>query len=592
MSTHHVFGEDSPYETYYQTDLPSTIELARMCASDLTRLSAKLAYAYSVVMPEYGVARIREVVSTPREFGIELKSNCNSSLLSLTARLKDRKWWGRKVSQLADETREHQAQLAGMLGGKYPNMACCSDATLEIFRERKTRSDSALKSQFKAKFDTSGNATVFSLYEISESAKKSRINELFLNVKAMEAIAENSSYGCAFITLTAAPEFHSNPKRGKSSYDGSTARAANMSIQKDWRSILDGFDNLGVKRKSGSYFGFRVVELHEDGCPHWHILLFFDKSKGIIESAEMSIKRLYKKRGSYFEGQKGNIVRIIEKSDDTTARPSSYIFNYIAYALEGGAGKDEGMAYRYKCAIRAMRARQYDFFGLKCAMGKQRALKSIARTEDAPKHIRKIAHELHLPKGANNRNERQLLARVEFLEGGAEDLEVGQDVVENRYGETVTVSRWIRHKLDNEAVQFTGLCEEITEEEAKRLRAEKTSREVDEVEAVTIITNYSRKAKIHRTRGRASTRLRIWMKYLKSNPLVLDQVRDENAAWLRALIRDARTLNAPCGRVMHHPDVIAALAALEERRSTRYISGDTAPAYDEMEAVQIAPDVR
>lgn len=497
MKTKHVLGDFSPYENYYHTVLPSLIELTKMRASDLTSLGGKLAHAYAVAMAVCDMAQTRDIVSSPREFGIELKRNRNSTLLSLAARLKDRKWWGRQITQLADEMREHQAQMAGMLGGKHSAMSCCSDATVEIFRERKERTDHALKSQFKAKMDLSGNATVFSLYDIAESSKKARLNELFLNIKALETIAESNSYGCAFITLTAAPEFHSNPKRGKNNYDGSTARAANASIQKDWRSILDGLDNIGVKRKSGSYFGFRVVELHEDGCPHWHILLFFDKALGIIESVEASVQRLYKNRGSYFEFQKDDIIRVIEKTDEETAKPSSYIFKYIAYALGADEANGDGLAYRYKCAIRAMRARQYGFFGVKCAMGKQRALKSIARAENAPEHISKMAKDLYLPKGVPDRNEKQLQARVRFLEVGAEELEVSQEVVENRYGETVCANRWIKHRHDDDAVQFAGLCEDITAEEAKRLKERKKAEEErDKAGTVTVVVNYSSKSQV------------------------------------------------------------------------------------------------
>lgn len=497
MQNSSAFGDVSPYEKYYHVALPSLTELTNMPASELSRLGVKLAHAYEVDLAGYDMDQISDIVYSPREYGVQLKRARSSTILSLAARLKDRKWWGRQITQIADEMREHYAQKAGMLGGKNSAMSCCSDATVEIFRERKERTDYALKSQFKVKNHINGDKTVFSLHEIAESAKRARLNELFLSIKALETIAERNSYGCAFITLTAAPQFHSNPKRGKSTYDGSSARAANLSIQKDWRSILDGLDNIGVKRKSGSYFGFRVVELHEDGCPHWHILIFFDKTLGILDSLESSLQRLYKSRGAYFERQKEGILRIIAKTDDQTAQPSSYIFKYIAYALGAGEADGDGLAYRYKCAIRAMRARQYGFFGVKCAIGKQRALRSIANAENAPEHLSRMAKELYLPKDTLDRNEKQLQARVRFLEGGADELEVSQEVVENRYGETMHVNRWIKHRDDDDAAQYCGLCEDISEAEAKRLREIRKSKdEHGKEEPVTVVVNYSSKGKV------------------------------------------------------------------------------------------------
>ncbi|HGP4250362.1 TPA: replication endonuclease [Pseudomonas aeruginosa] len=540
MKTSGIPSSFSPFENYYQTSLPSVTELTIMTSTELRSLGARLAKAYTEAIEAIKPAKpeqideltdlinpngtekaeelarkkadeaqaqklqylINKLVSTPREFGIKLEYGRNTTIQSLAARLSDRKWWVRKITQLADEMREHQAQLSGALGGRRSPMSCCSDATIEVMRERKRRTDQALKSKFKVKKSPDG-AKVFSLYEISTAAKKNRLNELFLDIKALETIAEQKSYGCAFITLTAQPRFHSNPKNGKKTYDGSSAREANLSIQKDWRSILDGLDNLGVKRKSGSYFGFRVVELHDDGCPHWHILFFFDKGLGIIESVEKSIERLYDRqgRGQYFRKSKKDIVRMIGNTHGNPAKPSSYIFKYIAFALDSDEEKCSDLAYRYKCAIRAMRARQYDFFGVKCAMGKQRALKGIARTDQAPQHIKKLADELHLPADASNRKERQLRARVKFLEEDAKKLKVSQEIVKNRYGETVKVDRWIKHEDDNDVVQFTGLCEDISVEEARRLKPKSDVGDVPITlkpggdAPVTISVNYSRKSK-------------------------------------------------------------------------------------------------
>ncbi|MDY7567484.1 replication endonuclease [Pseudomonas sp. RTC3] len=453
-------GATSPYEHCYATPLPAPNQLTSLETLELRYLANQLAAAYKSVLPGCTPGVIKRILQRPLELGIKLNHYKTSTTQSLSLRLQDAKWWRRKVIAMTDELQEHQAQLAGELGGKTPKAVCCSNKAVVEFKKRKEYSDKSLKSQYKIKNHADGSASVFSLYDISELSKKSRLNELFLDIKALEKIAETQGFGCAFITLTAAPEFHSNPKHGRSTYNGSTAKEANQSIHKDWKSVLDALDNLGVGRKSGKYFGFRVVELHDDGCPHWHILMFFDRTERIIGTLENSLARLYKDRGTYFQSQKRNVVRLIEKTDDTTAKPSSYIFKYIAFAL-GEPEVTDSNAIRYKCAIRAMGARQYAFFGVKCSMGKQRALKAISRVDTAPLHIKRLADELHVAKGELDRNARQLQARVDFLQGGADDLDLITEVTKNKYGEEVAVNRWIKHRRDGEPVQISGLCEDI-----------------------------------------------------------------------------------------------------------------------------------
>ncbi|MDF9776262.1 replication endonuclease [Pseudomonas baetica] len=484
----------SPFEIYYSAALPEVPEIVKFTTYELRHLAHKLAAAYKALLSSTDQAGKRRIIAGRLEYGIKLESTKQSTTDSLALRLIDAKWWRRKIISLADSSREHQAQLNKHLGGRNPSQVCCSEETVAAFTERKEVTDRALKSQYKLKRLSNGSSHVFSLYDIAASVRKNKLNEIFLDIKALENIAQSKDYGCAFITLTAAPEYHSNPKRGRDNYNGATAREANQSLQKDWRSILDALDNMGIKRTSARYFGFRVVEPHEDGCPHWHILFFFEKQASIIETVESSIRRLYLDRGNYFDNQKQDIVRIIEKTNDSTATPSSYIFKYVAFAL---SSDEDLLALKYKCAIRSMGARQYSFFGIKCAVGKQRALKSISRSDTAPQNIKTMADRLHPHKCIENRNEEQLQARIDFFEKDSTSLRFSTEEVVNRYGETVSANRWIRHDDDDKPVQISGLCEDISEEKAKQIMTgDDISCDIQrrpETE-VTIIINYSRNA--------------------------------------------------------------------------------------------------
>lgn len=463
--------------------LPDIEEIIYFSNDELVRLAHKIAAAYKFSLLSANDEQ-KEFIIDDLPLDIKIKKSKNSSVDSLALRVSDKKWWRRQIIKLADEKREYIAHLNKQLGGRNPIQVCCTDRTIEMHKERKQKTDEFLMGCNKIIRNNSSDAFVFNLLDVANGAKKNRLNELFLDIKALERIAEENQFGCAFITLTAPPEFHSNPKVGRGKYSGASAKEANQSLQKDWRSILDALDNVGVDRKSGDYFGFRVVEVHEDGCPHWHIAMFFNKEQGILDTIEESIQRLYFDRGDYFTNNKRDIVRLIEKTNNDTATPSSYIFSYVLKAL---AGEDDDTATRYRCAIRAMGARQYSFFGIKCATGKQRALKKIARDPEAPAHIKQQAEQVHPPRDLDDRNECQLAARVQFFEQGSDKLTFEKERGQNKYGEVIYTAKAIKHELDKRSVQITGLCEDISQEQADKLRREET-------EQVTIVINYSREA--------------------------------------------------------------------------------------------------
>lgn len=452
--------------------LPTLVELTELSNDDLIQLARKIARAYKFYLLPASPEE-KNLATQELPFSIQVKKSKNTTTDSIALKLSDEKWWRKKIIKLADEKREHLAHQNKVLGGRRPTQTCCTAKTLEMYEQRREATEGFLKSKNRV-IRNKDHTFLFNLFEVSESAKKNRANELFLNIKALEKIAERKGFDCVFLTLTAAPEFHPNPKTGNDKYCGASAREANQSLQKDWRSILDALDNLGIQRNSGDYFGFRAVEVHDDGCPHWHIILFFNRDLGIIESIESSIGRLYRGRGNYFERNMKDVIRTIKKTDENTATPSSYIFGYV---LKGLASENDETAKKYKCAIRAMGARQYAFFGIKCATGKQRALKKIARNEQAPHHIRLQAAELHLPHDAEDRNKRQLEARIEFFEHGSSVLTLEKERKSNRYGEEYYSTKSIKHRNDDVSVDLTGLSESVSKEVADRLRRSDMHRE-------------------------------------------------------------------------------------------------------------------
>lgn len=74
-----------------------------------------------------------------------------------------------------------------------------------------------------------------------------------------------------FYTISAPGRMHSAHKLGtlNPNFDGSTPKLVHAYLNKVWQLALAELHRLGI-----SPYGFRVVEPHHDGTPHWHLLLF------------------------------------------------------------------------------------------------------------------------------------------------------------------------------------------------------------------------------------------------------------------------------------------------------------------------------
>lgn len=447
-------------------------QIASYDEAELTQLARVIALTHR----QYFVCATRlekkQHVQLAHAFGVKVRVTKHSTLDGLVSRLSDPRWWRRQINRLADARREHLAQIKRQLGRR-ADQQCCSDATMAIMRARKIKTDKFLGGAYKVISQTIEleSPVVFSLLEVAQAQQANRINELYVDIKAMEKIAIEKGWGWMFITLTAPAEYHSNPALGRDSYDPNLSpRDANKSIGRDWIAICGALKEQGLKPRE-TYFGFRVTEVHEDGCPHWHILVFH--APGVERVVEKAIGRIYSNRpSSYFERNKANIIRFgLPKENVSAASAASYIYGYLAFALSGGEDPNgSGTAYQYQCAIKAMGARQYQMFGINGARGKLRALAKVKRLRDCPDNILKLARRLHVDQGVDGRNEIQLNARVEFLLGGASRLELIKEVGLNSLGESVEKTVGIKHQDDMRSVIISGLCEDIDADVVKNHR--------------------------------------------------------------------------------------------------------------------------
>lgn len=478
-------------------------------------------------------------VSTSHEFLVKVTPNRKSTTASLLKRLQDASWWRKKIYGLVFKRREHLAFINKELGYNKQDK-CCSAYTVELMHLKKLKNDAYLEQQTKLYLPSikTGMPVAFNLKEASKSSSKNKFHEVFLTIKSLERIADNSNFQWAFVTFTCPSKFHSNPKNKTRN---EIAEYDNRLTFKNGSDYLNGDmfktfqKRLDKKFKRGrDYFGFKVIEVHDDGCPHMHFLIFFDGA--MKSSIESIIGKLYNtdRPEWYFRTFKDKLIKYglnrssVENDPHGAvkcAAASSYIFNYLAFALqhEDSDSKDINyeMANRYKCAIRAAGTRQYSFFGVKSSLTKRRALRKVKRLEISPRnlHAKRLADQLYVSKDDPLRLEKQLEASVAFITADSQNIDFVKEVAKNKFGEEVVKIVGIKHCDDAEHVQTSDLCVALSKNEFRALTHENEGvqrlanlyilSKFKQVKMGAISVNYSSKSK---SKKRTSDRLEIYKK--------------------------------------------------------------------------------
>jgi hypothetical protein len=145
-----------------------------------------------------------------------------------------------------------------------------SDISFANSRERKRRNDVFLSSL--EAINEQGDC--IDLADIAKSTianPVNRRNELMARLHGFEVYADKHGYVADFLTITCPSRMHSVHNTGKPNdkYDGTTPKQAQTYFASQWAKSRSQLDKLKI-----DYFGFRVVEPHHDGTPHWHLLVF------------------------------------------------------------------------------------------------------------------------------------------------------------------------------------------------------------------------------------------------------------------------------------------------------------------------------
>ncbi len=257
---------------------------------------------------------------------------------SALLRMMSPEWWRVRLKRRRDLHREHLAIAVGQVQRSASPYA--SRGTRGEWLEQKKRNR-----EFFKRFDliNEDGDRIPMADQVDRSCANPAIRrcELMVRMRGFEDIANHEGYAGEFYTITAPSKYHSVHSKGGfvSQWNGANPQETQKYLRGVFEKIRSAYQRAGIQ-----VFGFRVVEPHHDGTPHWHLLLFMrpehvDQVRDIFcyyarieDSEELNTEKALKARFH------------VEPIDPTKGSATGYIAKYISKNIDGYAldGEKDG----------------------------------------------------------------------------------------------------------------------------------------------------------------------------------------------------------------------------------------------------------
>ncbi|OBX05914.1 replication protein [Gallibacterium genomosp. 3] len=259
---------------------------------------------------------------TSEQIGISIMKMC------------DEDWWTRKLWQKRSYLREHLAIAVGQVQAAASPYA--SREAIAEWRTQKKKNSQFLKTmQLINEEDEEEQLGLDEMFYKTVSNPAIRRCELMNRMRGFEELAKLYGYVGEFYTLTAPSSYHAISSKG------GFVKKWNFSNPRDTQDYLCRVFarvRAALKRRNINIFGFRVVEPHHDGTPHWHMLFFMEQKH--VET----VRAIFAKYALEEDGNEAgaNEHRFTAKAIDwEKGSATGYIAKYIAKNIDGYACDDD-----------------------------------------------------------------------------------------------------------------------------------------------------------------------------------------------------------------------------------------------------------
>ncbi|KMJ44015.1 replication protein A [Xenorhabdus khoisanae] len=188
---------------------------------------------------------------------------CSGMLRMMSAR-----WWYFRLKRLRDVQSEHMAIAVGQV--QQAASPYVSRQALREWLEQKRRNREFFK-HFDLENEEGERISLADSVVHSNANPAIRRCELMVRMRGFENIADKMHCVGEFYTITAPAKYHAVQHQGGfvKYWDGATPTDTQRYLCGVWAKARAAIARAGI-----NIFGFRVVEPHHDGTPHWHMVLF------------------------------------------------------------------------------------------------------------------------------------------------------------------------------------------------------------------------------------------------------------------------------------------------------------------------------
>jgi len=243
------------------------------------------------------------------------------------ARAADPTWWRRQLRSSharAVESVSIETGLVHKFAGLYASHDAMTRRTQQRARNR------ALLESVSAVNELGQTYTLDQLAAVSVSNPAIRRAELMTRIAGFELIAVGLGHAGEFYTLTTPSQFHARHHNGRPNkrYDPkNTPLEAQRYLCRVWAQIRADLHRRGIK-----LYGFRVVEPHHDGTPHWHMLMFLPPQH--VDT----VREVMRKHALKLDGNEPGATErrfTVKAIDWSRGSAAGYIAKYIAKNIDG-----------------------------------------------------------------------------------------------------------------------------------------------------------------------------------------------------------------------------------------------------------------
>jgi hypothetical protein len=196
--------------------------------------------------------------------------------------------------------------------------------------------NAALLESIIAVNDEGQEYTLAQLSELGVSNPEIRRMELMTRLAGFDAYAKYLGHSAEFYTITAPSRFHAVKSDGKPNkkYTKKSPREAQAHLCKGWALSRAYLAKRGIK-----LYGFRVVEPHHDGTPHWHMVIFFERETDTQIVRETLKKYAMREDGDEFGADEHRFKA--EKIDRSKGSAAGYLAKYISKNINAKGVEDD-----------------------------------------------------------------------------------------------------------------------------------------------------------------------------------------------------------------------------------------------------------